>query len=141
MKADAVPCWLCSRRRCGSKSAVPMPVRLEPRGAVGAALGGYCTQVHRVPGRPQRRAGAFPGGNGPGPEANPTIFAQALKSTVSNSAWSDKKPELLQFSLLPINQALHGLTSWDEDAIQKRGRKLFERALKLWPAPSGGTAS
>jgi hypothetical protein len=38
---------------------------------------------------------------------NLTILMQALNTAQSNSAWKDKKPELMKYSLLPINQDLH----------------------------------
>lgn len=66
---------------------------------------------------------------------NLTILTQGLNSSVSNSAWDDKKPELLNYSLLPINQQLHEFKTWDEDAIHQRGKQLFEKARKLWPGP------
>jgi hypothetical protein len=64
---------------------------------------------------------------------NLTILTQPLNSAASNSAWVEKKPELLRHSLLPINQQLHLVDLWDEAAIEKRGKELFQRALKLWP--------
>ncbi len=67
---------------------------------------------------------------------NLTILTLALNSSVSNSAWSVKKPELLNASLLAINQQLHGYASWDEEAIEKRAKDLLERAIKVWPAPN-----
>jgi hypothetical protein len=67
---------------------------------------------------------------------NLTILTQELNSSVSNSAWLSKKPELLRFSLLPINQQLHKFEFWNEETIVQRGRELFERAIEIWPAPS-----
>lgn len=64
---------------------------------------------------------------------NLTILTQALNSAVSNSQWDIKKPALLQHSLLPINQQLHDVSTWDEAAIAKRSDALLARALKLWP--------
>ena len=64
---------------------------------------------------------------------NLTILMQPLNTAQSNSAWTDKKPELLKHSLLPINQDLHDIETWDESAIAARGERTFERALKLWP--------
>jgi hypothetical protein len=65
---------------------------------------------------------------------NLTIVVQPLNSAISNSGWAVKKPELLK-SLLPLNQQLHSVEKWDEDAIVRRGKELFERALQLWPSP------
>ena len=64
---------------------------------------------------------------------NLTILTQALNSATSNSAWKDKKPELLRHSLLPINQQLHDVDVWDEGAIAQRLDTLLKRALKVWP--------
>jgi len=64
---------------------------------------------------------------------NLTILGQALNSGVSNKSWHDKKPQLLQHSLLPINQQLHDHDAWDETTIAKRGDLLFQRAIELWP--------
>jgi len=64
---------------------------------------------------------------------NLTILTQSLNSSVSNSAWPTKKPELLRYSLLPINQQLQDMAIWNETAIKNRSEELFSRALKLWP--------
>jgi hypothetical protein len=64
---------------------------------------------------------------------NLTILTQPLNSSVSNSAWEVKKPELLRHSLLPINQQLYEVDVWDETAIENRSKELFQRAVKLWP--------
>ncbi|MEP6671816.1 MAG: DUF262 domain-containing HNH endonuclease family protein [Chthoniobacter sp.] len=64
---------------------------------------------------------------------NLTIITQPLNSSVSNSAWSVKKPELMKSSLLPINSQLAGLEDWNEEAIQARGKGLLVQALRLWP--------
>ena len=64
---------------------------------------------------------------------NLTILTQGLNSSVSNSQWSLKKPELLKHSLLSINQHLHDVMVWDEAAIAQRSDDLLARALKVWP--------
>lgn len=64
---------------------------------------------------------------------NLTILTRQLNSAASNSAWVEKKPELLRHSLLPINQRLHDVAVWDEAAIERRSEELFQRAAKLWP--------
>lgn len=68
---------------------------------------------------------------------NLTLLTQALNSSVSNAAWSTKKPGLMKESLLPINQHLHEFDTWDETAIVTRGKDLLTRALKVWPGPGG----
>jgi uncharacterized protein with ParB-like and HNH nuclease domain len=67
---------------------------------------------------------------------NLTVLTQELNSTVSNSPWADKKPELLKASLLPINQQLHKYAAWDEAGIQARGEELLAKAMKIWSLPA-----
>jgi hypothetical protein len=64
---------------------------------------------------------------------NLTILTQPLNSSVKNSAWTTKRPEIMRSSLLPINQALATATTWDETSIATRGDDLLKRALRLWP--------
>jgi Protein of unknown function (DUF1524)/Protein of unknown function DUF262 len=66
---------------------------------------------------------------------NLTLLTQPLNSAVSNSPWKDKKPALLCASLLPINQQLCFVDSWDEVAIEARSEALFGQALNIWPGP------
>jgi hypothetical protein len=66
---------------------------------------------------------------------NLTILAQPLNTAVSNSAWADKKLELQKSSLLPINLQLQSYEKWDEEAIDRRGKELFDRARSIWPGP------
>lgn len=66
---------------------------------------------------------------------NLTIITQELNSTVSNAPWPTKRPALMQSSLLPINQDLGRIENWNEAAILERARRLFDRALKIWPGP------
>jgi len=68
---------------------------------------------------------------------NLTILTQSLNSSTSNSEWSSKKPAIQSHSLLPINAMLQVEPNWDEDAIQRRSARLFEKALEIWPHPSG----
>jgi uncharacterized protein with ParB-like and HNH nuclease domain len=66
---------------------------------------------------------------------NMTIVSQALNSSVSNSDWTTKKPEILKSSLLPINQQLVDKDKWNEATIVDRSTDLFKLALSIWPAP------
>lgn len=66
---------------------------------------------------------------------NLTLVTQPLNSSVSNSSWATKKPELIK-SLLPINHALHGCSEWNEHAILTRANDLLTRALAVWPRPT-----
>jgi uncharacterized protein with ParB-like and HNH nuclease domain len=66
---------------------------------------------------------------------NLTVLSQSLNSSISNSGWAVKKPELLKASLLPINLQLYDVEVWDETVIEKRGKELFKKACEIWPAP------
>ena len=66
---------------------------------------------------------------------NLTILTQALNSSVRNSAWSIKQPEIMKSSLLPINQMLHRYKTWNEDTIDARAKELIQRATNIWPGP------
>lgn len=72
---------------------------------------------------------------------NLTILTQALNSSVSNSPWPEKRPALLNASLLPINQQLHKYDVWDEQAITSRSKELFVKALSVWPGPPANDRS
>lgn len=69
---------------------------------------------------------------------NLTIVTQPLNSAVSNGPWMEKKPALLNASLLPINQQLYSIDIWDETTIAIRSSAMFERALGIWPRPRSG---
>ena len=67
---------------------------------------------------------------------NLTILSEALNPAVSNLGWKQKKPEIMKYSLLPINQLLHDQDVWNEESIEARSTELFKKALTLWPPPS-----
>ncbi|HLY60703.1 MAG TPA: DUF262 domain-containing protein [Terriglobia bacterium] len=64
---------------------------------------------------------------------NLTILTQSLNSSASNGPWVTKKPALLSGSLLPINQQLYSVETWDESSIEERSKDLLARAIKIWP--------
>lgn len=66
---------------------------------------------------------------------NLTLITQPLNSSISNSAWDVKRPQLMASSLLPINLPLANTPVWDEDAIAARGKELFSRAITIWAGP------
>jgi hypothetical protein len=66
---------------------------------------------------------------------NLTLLTQSLNSSISNQAWEQKRPAVLGASMLPLNLQLQEFPTWDESAIERRGRALFERALRVWPRP------
>jgi hypothetical protein len=64
---------------------------------------------------------------------NLTILSSALNTAQSNLPWDQKRSEMMKHSLLPLNQVLSDMGTWDEAAILKRGEDLFERAARIWP--------
>jgi len=67
---------------------------------------------------------------------NLTVLAQPLNSSTSNREWAFKKTAIQEHSLLPINLHLQHEETWDEEAIQRRSKRLFEKALEIWPRPA-----
>lgn len=81
---------------------------------------------------------------------NLTLLLQKLNSSVSNGPWSTaddladdtgKRAEILKHSGLAINRMLAKYRTWDEKAIEARGKVLFEAAMKTWPRPACDTVS
>jgi hypothetical protein len=67
---------------------------------------------------------------------NLTLLTQPLNSSVSNSAFEIKKPEILKSSALAMNRYFQDVDHWDEVQISKRGMKLFDIAKEIWPHPN-----
>lgn len=67
---------------------------------------------------------------------NLTLLTQPLNSSVSNSAFLIKKPEILKNSALALNRYFQLKESWDESAITARGEELFVHAVAKWPYPA-----
>lgn len=63
---------------------------------------------------------------------NLTLITGSLNSAMQNGAWMAKRDAILTHSVSPINGVLNRFDTWDESAIDTRGRALLERALKLW---------
>jgi hypothetical protein len=70
---------------------------------------------------------------------NLTLLTQPLNSSVSNSAFEIKKPEILKNSALALNRHFHDKEIWDEAAITARGEVLFAHASEKWPYPALAT--
>ena len=70
---------------------------------------------------------------------NLTLLTQALNSSVSNGPYSDKRPEIARQSLLRMNAWFQDHDTWDEAAIETRGKALFGYARRLWPHPGTPT--
>lgn len=67
---------------------------------------------------------------------NLTLVTKRLNPSVGNSAWPTKRSALDTHSLLHLNRDLtRNRDSWDESAIDERGRLLAELVVKHWPGP------
>ena len=71
---------------------------------------------------------------------NLTLLTQPLNSSVSNSAFEIKKPEILKNSALALNRYFQDKTIWDEALITARGEALFSYAVVKWPYPTACAA-
>lgn len=67
---------------------------------------------------------------------NLTLLTKELNPSVSNGPWIKKRDKILEHSALNLNRPLKDFAIWDEDAIEKRSKVLFEAAVKIWPYPS-----
>lgn len=67
---------------------------------------------------------------------NLTLVTGPLNIPMSNGPWADKRAALADHSNLRLNAGLSALEGWDEDAIEKRARKLAEVACRVWPRPT-----
>ena len=66
---------------------------------------------------------------------NLTLVNGRLNPTLSNAPWKGKRKTLAAHSVLFLNKRLvnKGPSIWDEAAIEKRGRWLSKRAVRIWP--------
>lgn len=67
---------------------------------------------------------------------NLTIISDQLNRSLSNAAFEDKAPKLVEHSNLTLNRHIAKSDSWDEKAIQDRGEALAELAVHIWPSPT-----
>ena len=68
---------------------------------------------------------------------NLTLLSTKLNSSVSNSAWSEKKKSINEHDLLQLNKRVlrTGETEWTDADIKNRTLELIEIIIKIWPAP------
>jgi hypothetical protein len=66
---------------------------------------------------------------------NLTLITGSLNPALSNSSWGVKRPELLKFTKLNLNQYFHSpeASAWDETAIRSRSEYLFSQIIRIWP--------
>jgi hypothetical protein len=63
---------------------------------------------------------------------NLTLLTQPLNSSLQNTAWNDKQPEITKQSALAMNRELLDYPLWNEETIEKRGHSLLAHALVIW---------
>lgn len=66
---------------------------------------------------------------------NLTLVTGKLNPSVSNGHWDKKRTEIIQHSVLRLNNQLGKFATWDEAAIRERGAALFDVAARIWPYP------
>ena len=69
---------------------------------------------------------------------NLTLLTGNLNTGLQNHSIEVKVEGIEGYSLLVLNKYFRKFGEkcpWDEEAIDARGRKLFEDAVKLWPFP------
>lgn len=67
---------------------------------------------------------------------NLTLVTGSLNSSLSNDPWVKKVLTLQKYSVLLLNVDLKSEPEWNEAAIQKRCKKLFDLAKIVWLYPS-----
>ena len=68
---------------------------------------------------------------------NLTLLTKRLNPSISNGPWETKRKKILEHSALNLNRVFIDLPAWSELQIFERSGVLFEKAIKLWPRPSG----
>jgi hypothetical protein len=66
---------------------------------------------------------------------NLTLVTPAFNTSLSNRAFDRKQREFKRIARLLLNRTFEEASSWDEKAILRRGRELFDLARKRWPHP------
>lgn len=64
---------------------------------------------------------------------NLTLLTSPANKEVLNYAFDPNKQARLKASLLQLNQDIASENVWDEAAIRRRGDRLAEAAIKIWP--------
>jgi hypothetical protein len=67
---------------------------------------------------------------------NLTLTSGPLNSSLSNSAWAQKREALHSHSLLLLNAELSKLREWNIVHIHERGFALATEICQIWPSPS-----
>jgi len=72
---------------------------------------------------------------------NLTLLTQALNSSVSNGAYTHKRPRIAEQSLSRMNTWFQTAVAWNEGAILERGAALLGTAKVIWQHPGQQSAS
>ena len=57
-------------------------------------------------------------------------------SSMSNAPWNSKRDELQEHSVLLLNNELLTRSTWDEETIRSRSRRVAELVSTRWPGPT-----
>ncbi len=66
---------------------------------------------------------------------NLTLTTNKLNSSMSNASWEHKRNELQGHTTLLLNNELTSTSSWKEESIQDRSRRLADLVSRVWPGP------
>jgi hypothetical protein len=64
---------------------------------------------------------------------NLTLLTHKLNASVSNGSYAAKRQAICSQSALRLNAYFQAIDTWNEEAIEARGAKLFEVAARVWP--------
>lgn len=66
---------------------------------------------------------------------NLTLVHYGINRSLQHGAFTAKRNAFFRESNLHLNRSLMQLDGWDEEAITRRGRAMFDVALRIWPRP------
>jgi hypothetical protein len=72
---------------------------------------------------------------------NLTLVTSTFNQSVSNFAWTVKRPELADQSSLELNVPIASIHDWNETHISARAVALAEIACRVWPRRSDSPAA
>lgn len=64
---------------------------------------------------------------------NLTVITGRLNSSLSNSAWKEKRESLFKNSTLMLNKEIYEKEEWDVKEIRDRERKMYGEFCAIWP--------
>jgi hypothetical protein len=66
---------------------------------------------------------------------NLTLLHCGVNRSLQHHAFDKKRQEFFAHSKLHLNRELMVMKEWNEDAVEQRGRKLFDVARQIWRGP------